>query len=229
MTRCNSENLFPSAGLGWTPPEPLTCYLESDRLVIRSYRLEDSPELFKAVTDSRDGHLLPWMSWCKNFHMNIEQSTKYICDQILALENPSTFNNVGTGIFSKETGQLLGACGVHDVRRDTASCETGYWIRKDAIGNGYAREACARTISWALASHSNGGLGLQRVRIYCSSLNTHSTRLIEQLGITAEVRQRNDYYIETLGATDRLGWGVLSDEWDCENHCAFNPIKHSSE
>ncbi len=227
MTHCNSENLFPVEGLGWTPPSPLTCSLESERLIIRSYQLGDAQEFFDAICDSRDGHLLPWMPWAKDNHRTLESTTKYICEQNLAFADPATFNNVGTGIFCKESGRYLGGTGVHDIRKDTASCETGYWIRRDAIGQGYAREACARTISWALATHSNKGLGLQRVRIYCSDKNVHSCRLVEQLGITAEVRQRNDYYIETIGATDRLGWGVMSDEWDCEKHCAVNPITHA--
>ncbi len=223
MTHCASENLFPADGLGWKAPDPLTCTLESDRLIIRSYRLEDAQEVFDAINDSRDGHLLPWMPWCKDNHRTLESTTKYICEQSLALGNPATFNNVGTGIFCKDTGRFLGGSGVHDIRKDTASCETGYWIRRDAIGNGYAREACARTISWALGSQTKGGLGLRRVRIYTSDKNEASSKLIEKLDITAEVHQRDDYYIEGIGCTTRLGWGVLASEWDCEKHCALNP------
>jgi len=221
MTHCASENLYPAEGLGWKAPDPITCQLESDRLIVRSYQLFDAPALFDAINDSRDGHLLPWMSWCKTNHRTIESTTKYVCDQMLAMSEPLTFNNLGTGIFCKATGRLLGGSGVHDIRKDTASCETGYWLRRDVIGNGYAREACARTLSWALQAQANGGLGLQRVRIYCSDKNVPSTKLIEQLNITAEVHQRNDYYIESIGATDRLGWGVLAEEWDCDSHCAF--------
>ncbi|MGV6814543.1 MAG: GNAT family N-acetyltransferase [Phycisphaerales bacterium] len=227
MTHCNSENLFPTDGLGWKAPDPITCHLESDRLIIRSYQLSDAQDLFDAINDSRDGHLLPWMPWCKVNHFTIESTTKYICEQMLAMGESATFNNLGTGIFCKDTGRFLGGSGVHDIRKDTASCETGYWIRRDAIGNGYAREACARTISWALSPQPSTGLGLQRVRIYCSAANIHSKNLIEQLGITAEVCQRNDYFIESIGATDRLGWGVLADEWDCQNHRAINPITHA--
>lgn len=221
MTRCASENLYPADGLGWTAPDPVVCQLESDRLIIRCYELGDAQELFDAINESRDGHLLPWMSWCKTNHRTIESTTKYVCDQILSASEPMTFNSLGTGIFSKDTGRLLGGSGVHDIRKDTASCETGYWIRRDAIGNGYAREACARTISWAFQSQSKGGLGLARLRIYCSDKNTPSTNLIEKLNITSEVRQRNDYYIESIGVTDRLGWGVLANEWDCDRHCSI--------
>lgn len=226
MTRCQSEINFPATGLAWTPPAPLDCQLESDRLIIRAYRLDDAEEVFSAINESRDNHLLPWMPWAKDNHTTLESTTKYICEQMLSLANPDTFNNVGTGIFCKETGHFLGGSGVHDVRKDTASCETGYWIRKSLIGHGYAREACARTISWALAPQANAGLGLNRVRLYCSSENTHSEKLINKLGITQEVRQRQDYCIESLGVTDRLGWGVLADEWDYQTH---KPIKMSIE
>tara|TARA_R110000868_G_scaffold411617_1_gene706079 strand:+ start:151575 stop:152243 length:669 start_codon:yes stop_codon:yes gene_type:complete len=218
MTQCSSENNFPVTGLAWTAPKPLRCELETDRLIVRAYHLGDAEEVYNAICDSRDDHLLPWMPWAKDHHTTLESTTKYICEQMLSLANPDTFNNVGTGIFDKSTGRFIGGSGVHDVRKDTASCETGYWIRKDAIGNGYAREACARTISWALASQATGGLGLQKVRIYCSSANTHSANLIEQLKIKKEVHQRNDFYIDTFGPTDRLGWGIMHDEWDCINH-----------
>lgn len=224
MTRCSSENNFPTTGLDWTPPTPLDCQLESERLIIRAYRLEDAEAVFEAINESRDNHLLPWMPWAKDNHTTLESTTKYICEQMLSLANPDTFNNVGTGIFCKQSGTFIGGSGIHDVRKDTASCETGYWIRKSQIGHGYALEACARTISWALAPQAIAGLGLNRVRVYCSSANTHSTKLIEKLGITPEVHQRQDYYIDPIGPTDRLGWGVLAEEWDCTKHTPFNPI-----
>ncbi len=227
MTRCASENLFPQDGLGWKAPDQLSCHLESERLIIRSFELDDVPELFKAINDSRDDHLLPWMTWCKKNHFKIEQTTRYVCDQLLSFENLSTFNNVGTGIFCKASGRLVGGSGIHDLRRDTASCETGYWIRKDEIGNGYAREACARTISWALDSQDRGGLGLNRVRLYCSAANIHSRNLIERIGIRLEVQQREDYFVESNGISDRLGWGVLAREWDCEHHRVKPDIKNA--
>lgn len=223
MTHCASENNFPTPGLAWTAPSPLDCQLESERLIIRAYQLADAEEVFHAINDSRDDHLLPWMPWAKDNHRTLESTTKYICEQMLSLANPATFTNVGTAIFCKQTNRFLGGSGVHDIRPDTASCETGYWIRKDAIGNGYATEACARTISWALAPQANAGLGLNRVRVYCSGANPASVKTIEKLNIHKEVHQRKDYCIETLGPTDRLGWGIMHDEWDCLNHNAITP------
>lgn len=216
MTRCASELAFPSPGLGWTAPDPVRIHLESERLLIRSYTLADAPKVFEVIQSSMD-HLKPWMPWAPG-HRCVEATTKYIAEQVLALTAGCKFNNIGVGIFEKASGMFLGGTGVHDVRPDTASCETGYWIRHDRVGTGYATEACAQVLSWALRDQAEDGLGLRRVRIYCSSANTASSRVPEKLGLTAEVRQRQDYYIDGIGPTDRLGWGVMASEWNCRDH-----------
>lgn len=221
MTRCASELNFPAVGLGWSAPEPVRCALETERLLIRSYRLEDAEPVFRVINDSRD-HLLPWMPWARG-HQQIADTVKYIAEQIISLTAGPRFTNIGVGIFEKSTGDFLGGTGVHDVRTDTASCETGYWLRADRCGSGYATEACARIISWAFAGQHTGGLGLRRMRIYCSGANAASARVPVKLGLRQEVHQREDYYLETLGPTDRLGWGVMASEWDHARHRALNP------
>lgn len=208
--------MFPAAGLRWEAPNPVRVELETDRLTIRPYRLSDADEVFGVIHSSMS-HLTPWMPWAPT-HTGLAVTTKYIAEQIIALTAGPKFTNIGIGIFEKDTGDFVGGTGVHDVRRDTASCETGYWIRHDRVGRGYATEACARVLSWALGDQSTGGLGLRRVRIYCSSANRASSRVPEKLGLAPEVRQREDYYIEGIGPTDRLGWGVMAGEWDTASH-----------
>lgn len=216
MTHCASELNFPSPGLGWVAPSPVRIDIETPRLNIRGYTLGDAQEVFEVIHDSLD-HLMPWMPWAPG-HTSVAFTTKYIAEQIMSMTAGPNFTNVGVGIFEKDTGSFVGGTGVHDVRRDTASCETGYWIRHDRVGHGYAREACAHALSWALGEQTAGGLGLRRVRVYCSSANAPSAKIPERLGLTAEVRQRQDYYIEGIGPTDRLGWGVMANEWDCKSH-----------
>jgi len=221
MTHCASELNFPSPGLAWSAPDPIRVDLETERLLIRAYRLEDAQEAYGVIQDSLD-HLMPWMPWAPG-HTSLAFTAKYLAEQMLALTAGPKFKEIGVGIFEKATGDFIGGTGVHDVRPDTASCETGYWIRHDRTRRGYASEACGRILSWALSDQSSGGLGLRRVRIYCSSANAPSSKVPERLGLTAEVRQREDYYIKGIGATDRLGWGVMASEWDCENHRVIPP------
>lgn len=216
MTHCASERAFPSPGLGWAAPEPVRVDLHTPRLHIRAYRLEDAPEVFEVINNSRD-HLLPWMPWARE-HRQIAFTTRYIADQVLALSAGPSFNSIGVGIFEKPGGAFVGGTGVHDIRRDTASCEIGYWVRPDQRGKGYAAEACRHILSWTFTDQAQGGLGLRRVRIYCSGANTPSQRIPAKLGLTKEVHQRLDYCLDTLGPTDRLGWGVMAHEWDAAEH-----------
>ena len=222
MTRCASERETPGEGLGWTPPAQLCIRVETPRLLIRAYTLDDVPAVFEAVNASRDS-LIPWMPWAATDHRELAGTAQYISSQIVAagdtqkLAGEGALKGIGVGIFEQD-GAFVGATGFHDVRPSTASAETGYWIRADRHGRGYCTEAIAHWLSWLLTPHAAGGLGLARVRIYCSSENKASQRIPEKLGLKQEVHQRADYHVPGVGVTDRLGWGVLAEEWDCARH-----------
>lgn len=222
MTHCSSENEFPASGFDWQPPQPLPLQIESERLILRTYSLEDIPELYRVVNATRE-HLIPWLPWCRSGYLDMESATHEVSVQLMELRKPLTLTRVIFGVFLKSTGELIGGSGIHDIRRETCSCETGYWIDQNHTRNGYALEACRRTISWAMQDQALGGMGLRRVRIYCSDRNEPSAALIRKIGITEEVNQRDDYFVEGVGCTNRLGWGVLRTEWDCDRHMPLTP------
>jgi RimJ/RimL family protein N-acetyltransferase len=204
-------------GLGWTPPCPMPLRLETPRLIVRSYELSDAPALFEAVRTSRE-HLVPWMPWAREGHTDVEASAHFITTQIMAVRDAKAFTAVSMGIFDRASGRLLGGTGVHGVHRDTACAETGYWIRVDAAGQGLVTESTAHVLSWAFRAQGEDGLALKRIVIYCSAENVKSRRIPEKLGLRMEVEQRQDYFVHGVGVTDRLGWGVMAEEWDCERH-----------
>ena len=212
MARCDSEVKWPAEGLGWRPPDLSSIRFESERLVVRNYELSDIQTVYEAINECRP-ELRPWMVWAEKSHREIAETAQYITAQIMNTRTPEKWDNVGLGVFLKDSGEFIGSTGVHDVRRDTASCETGYWIHVNHRRKGYATETCRRTIDWALAPQDRGGLGLRRVRIFCSKENEASVRVIEKLGIRKEVEMKDDYWIEGVGCTTRMGWGVMADEW----------------
>ncbi len=217
MARCDSEKRYPAEGLGWRPPDLKTIRFETERLVIRHYEISDIQSVFDAIAECRP-HLRPWMVWAEKSHREIAETAQYISNQIMNARKPETWENVGLGIFLKDTGAFIGGAGVHDVRRDTASCETGYWIHAFHRNKGYATEACRANISWALRPQDQNGLGLRRVRIFCSKENEASVRVIEKLGIRKEVEMPDDYWLDGVGLTTRMGWGVMAGEWDPWTH-----------
>ncbi|MFI4897227.1 MAG: GNAT family N-acetyltransferase [Phycisphaerales bacterium JB059] len=217
MTRCFREPESPAEGFAWKEPSLLDLRVESARLLLRPYELEDAPLLFDAVNQDRDA-LLPWLPWARTEHREMASTLNFISGQILRLRKPLPAEGVALGVFDKSSGQLLGGAGFHDLRRDTASVEVGYWVRGDRHRQGICTESTAHWLSRLLAPQDAGGLGLRRVRIYCSADNRASSRVPEKLGLRPEVMQRQDYFVPHHGVTDRLGWGVMHDEWDCENH-----------
>lgn len=217
MTRCRSEELYPAKGLGWTPPDPVPLPIETPRLVVRPYEPRDAEALHRVVDGCRES-LLPWLPWAREDHRDAERSLQFIINNRMTLRDTTTLGHIVLGVFDRETGDLLGGHGIHDIRRDTASCETGYWLAPHARGKGLITEATAHVLSWCLCPQAERGMGLARVRVYCSSENAPSRRVLDRLGLTPEVHQRRDYCIEGVGVTDRLGWGVLADEWDCNRH-----------
>lgn len=222
MTRCASETERPEDGLAWRPPPRLAVRVETPRLVLRSYALDDAPAVFEAINTSRD-HLKPWLPWVDE-HRELAGTVGYIATQVVIGSDPSALaaggarTGLGVGIFERQGGAFVGGTGFNDVRPSPASAETGYWIRADRAGRGYCTEAMRHWLSWLLSPQEAGGGGLGRIRIYCSSANTASRRIPEKLGLQQEVHQRADVLIPGLGITDRLGWGVMREEWDCARH-----------
>lgn len=221
MTRCASEERHPAKGLAWTPPTPLPLPIEMPRITARLYEPADADQLHAVVSACRDS-LMPWLPWSREDHADPERSLHFIVNHRVSLRDPAKLNAIVLGLFDRDTGRLLGGHGIHDIRRDTASCETGYWLAPEARGQGLITQATAHILSWCFRPQTDHGMGLRRARIYCSGHNEPSKRIPQRLGLRQEVTQREDSFLEGLGLTDRLGWGVMATEWDTLNH-RFRP------
>jgi RimJ/RimL family protein N-acetyltransferase len=219
MTRCASENPHCPGGLGYTPPAPLSFRIETPRLVLRPFELGDAPALFETIERTRS-HLLPWMGWAETGHRSLAQTTEFVAQQVVQLTDAAALATkmVSVPMVDRTTGEIVGCTGYHDLRESTASVEVGYWVRGDRCRQGLCSEGVRHWLSWLLTPKAAGGMGLARVRIYCSSENRASARVCEKLGIRPEVMQRADFFVPGVGVTDRLGWGVLASEWDTQSH-----------
>ncbi len=216
MTRCHSER-DSRLGERWQPPSPRDVTIRTPRLIIRTFTLDDAEAMFHAICRDRDT-LAPWVPWASRDHKALHQTHAFVARQMELARHPIAEHGLALGVFDSQSGELAGGVGFHDVRSDTASCEVGYWMSEPQRGKGLTTEATSHLLSWIFKPQAEGGLGMKRVRVYCSAENAASRRVVEKLGLPLEVHQRRDYFVEGHGATDRLGWGVLVDEWDTEHH-----------
>ena len=205
------EDAFMDAPKRWTPPEPLPVPLETDRLVLRWFESGDGQALHEAVDPFRD-KLLPWLPWAEKDHEDVEASSFRIgWFEERRGPDDDAIPDYTIGIFEKSSGQLLGGTGLHRVIPEASDAEVGYWLRADRWGEGFCTEA-----TQAIITSGFRDWGFRRIRIICSAANVPSRKVPERLGIRLEGTERENLWVDGLGWTDKLTYGVLDKEWDAE-------------
>jgi RimJ/RimL family protein N-acetyltransferase len=146
--------------------------IETERLVLRPWALEDAPALGAALAQSRE-HLLPWMAWARD-----EPAPRAaLLDRIRRFR--AQFD-LGTdfvlGIFDRESGAVVGGTGLHH-RVGPLAAEIGYWVHVDHVGRGIATEVAA-----ALTQVGLGPLPYLKLEIRVVPENRASAAIPRRLG-----------------------------------------------
>jgi RimJ/RimL family protein N-acetyltransferase len=85
-------------------------------------------------------------------------------------------------MIEKETGELVGHCGIKRVdnplAKNQGDHEVGWLVREDRWRRGYAEEAMRAVLDWAF-----GRVGAPHVVALTSQLNAPSWKLMEKLGM----------------------------------------------
>jgi RimJ/RimL family protein N-acetyltransferase len=110
-------------------------------------------------------------------------------------------------IVDKETGQLIGALGLHQVSPLHKKAELGYWIGKPFRGFGYATEASRLLIDYGFKK-----LKLKRIYAYAMTGNTNSRNILKKCGFMKEGLLRD--YVKHQGRwRDVYAYAILKREW----------------
>jgi RimJ/RimL family protein N-acetyltransferase len=159
----------------------------------------------KAAIDASLEHLRPWMPWAAEEPQELQKKIasirrfrgKFDLDQDYVY-----------GIFDREETRVLGGAGLH-TRVGPAALEIGYWIRGDAINQGYASEASAALTRVAFAVH-----GVHRMEIHCDPQNVRSAAVPRKLGYTLDdIRRQNLQFGEGGPWRDSMIWTLLEEEY----------------
>ncbi len=152
----------------------------TERLVVRCWEPPDAPALKEALDSSLE-HLRAWMPWAANEPQPLEQKVALLRT---FRGNFDADEDFVYGILDREETRVLGGTGLH-TRIGPHAREIGYWIRKDAEGNGYVTEAVA-----ALTRVGFEVEGLERIEIRVEPGNARSRRIPERLGYAEEATLR---------------------------------------
>lgn len=140
--------------------------IEGERLLLVPITMQDKDEIFKEFSEDVTTYMLPATP------KDISETEKFIEDSLKGLEDGS---NLQLTIFAKESGEFLGAGGLHHVDKKTP--ELGIWIKKSAHGNSYGKEAIALVKRWA-----DENLDYDYILYPAAEENTASRKIAESLG-----------------------------------------------
>jgi len=138
--------------------------LESERLALRTPRLEDAKSIVALVNDRR-----------------IAENTLRIphpyglADAQAFLTAVNTTDDETAFLITTRDGRIVGACGI--AKLDGETPEIGYWLGVHFWGRGYATEAVR-----AVIDHAFGDLGYDRLLAGARVSNPASRRVLEKCG-----------------------------------------------
>lgn len=140
--------------------------LETKRLILRPWRLEDAEDLYKYASDPDVGLPAGWQP-----HTSVENSREIIKHVLSA---PETY-----AVCLKEDGKAIGSVGFHrnDLAEKEDEYELGYWIGKPFWGQGLIPEASREMLRRAFEE-----LGLSRIWCGYYDGNVKSRRVQDKLG-----------------------------------------------
>jgi len=104
--------------------------------------------------------------------------TRLMIDRVKA--RWAEFGHSWWGFIRRQDGVLIGCGCIQHLNRDPAGpLETGWRLRQDAQGQGYASEAARHMVGWAFQT-----LEPELICAVCRPENTPSSTVMERLGMT---------------------------------------------
>jgi len=157
-------------------------------------------QLYQAVNNDRQhlAEFLPWVGSMKS----VSDFTNYIKNCRLLYEQKKEVSFV---ILLHDV--VVGRIGLHHLYLDNKTAAIGYWLTKDAQGQGIVINSCKKLIALGFTE-----IGLHRLEIKAATTNLRSQAIPEKLsfkkeGVLREAELVNDKFL------DLYLYSLLSHEW----------------
>lgn len=154
-----------------TEPNRISNYIETERLILRSWKPEDLT-LFAAM--NKDAGVMRYFPATLT-----DEQTESFYNRI-----QSEFDRNGWGLYAvelKSSGKVIGYVGLHEIGFDadfTPGVEIGWRLTTEYHNQGLATEAAKAVLKLAKQK------GLQRLYSFTAKQNTPSERVMQKIGLT---------------------------------------------
>ena len=151
--------------------------LETERLLLRPYRLTDLEDAIRVMGDAETMCFYPEPFSEEKIRAMIERQIHTFADHGYGL----------FAVFEKSSGRFIGDCGITVQNIDgVEELEIGYRFAKETWGKGYAPEAAQAVKQYGLNT-----LKLKRLCSYMGSDHLQSRRVAEKIGMQLEKEYLN--------------------------------------
>lgn len=154
------------------PDPPLT----DDVVVLRSWSMDDVPELVRCCNDPE---IRRWLS-----SIPVPYTEDDAIEFIATVDDKLRDDIVRFALADPRTGALCGSLGVRIIADGVA--QTGYWVAPNARGRGVASRAATLASRWALRT-----LPIARLQLFTDVDNRASMCVAERAGFVREGVLRN--------------------------------------
>ena len=160
--------------------------LETERLILRKFKIEDAGEVFENWTS--DEEVSRFMRW--STHKTVEDTKQWLEE-----EEKNCINNdyYTWGIKLKESGLLIGSISAI-YRTEEDRYEIGYGISKKYWNNGYTTEALKCIMDYLINI-----IGIKKFICKHAKLNSISGKVMQKVGF----KYAKDEYYESFDKTKK--------------------------
>jgi RimJ/RimL family protein N-acetyltransferase len=173
--------------------------IETDRLILRDFRLEDTEAVHAYGSDPEVVQYMPWGP-------NSPQDTAAFMARVLEQQATWPRLDLGLAVELKGERQVVGSIALHLRDIPNATVEMGYVLRRDLWGQGLVSEAAEAMMALGFS------LGLHRIYATCDVRNVGSYRVMEKLGMRREGVLLKDRRIRGVWR-DTYVYALLAEEW----------------
>jgi len=152
--------------------------LETERLILRAWTLDDAPALYEIC---RDAAVMLHIG-TREPYRSIDEARAFL-DWAVAYQTKNGFCR--WAVAAKQTGKIVGSCGF--ARRKLDDVELGYLFAREVWGNGFAAEAARACLDYGFET-------LDFVKVIALTDVDHfaSHRVLEKIGFRRRGIEKHD-------------------------------------
>ena len=174
--------------------------LETDRLILRPFKIEDAEEVFNNWAS--DDEVTKYLTWPT--HSSVEMSRSYMEFCINGYNEKNVYQ---WGMELKNSHELIGNISVVKIIDEIDSVELGWVIGRKWWGNGYTAEVAERLLEFFFTEVS-----VNRICAGHDIDNPNSGRVMQKIGMKYEGTLRQSGK-NNQGIVDVANYSVLREEW----------------